>query len=561
MTPITSSQSKTSDSKVMVSNLPLLFARGSPTSLENMCLEELQAFMKFVLKCEQNLSIVDLSLIERPPWWPTGLTETESSGSASWTEGLLQRKKEGKGKASAKLRQAIKACYAYHNCVYLLEFCRKLITFTGGKENLQVVDNRDGTRSLLNKVSRKLLVTFKSENQDYDKLQFPRNNENGRSGSNKVPTTPNSKLKQLVTSRSDNTSDPSLSKCVDVYLCDNCDKDFDRFSELLEHEKLCGKVVPVVCEEERAAQSSFLGNVQLIKRGAQKSPHKVKDSERPRATNYDKFMEIELASPLGRYIMTSSCLTLDKTNPASRGFKSCSQYLEEVETRCPGTIKSLRSSNANMEIKNKFPNTYKSSKKKACTWTHTYNFTPRDADLRLQIIRDGLKPRPLRIYRKCRKKLAKVSLKRLSEDLVKDVQARYERMERMELEEAERENKISVPVLFDRTINDNVVDELLGESFDEEMSMRPKNDIVNYENIGFRTNFGGVEGKPIKVENSSSYLVHNEAYSSKTVESEGSNRNYEVPKPLPELLRLALTSKKNSSNEILCVDLCSSDDE
>ena len=30
--------------KVMVSNLPLLFARGSPTSLESMCLEELQLF-------------------------------------------------------------------------------------------------------------------------------------------------------------------------------------------------------------------------------------------------------------------------------------------------------------------------------------------------------------------------------------------------------------------------------------------------------------------------------------------------------------------------------------
>ena len=29
--------------KVMVSNLPLLFARGSPTSLESMCLEELVA--------------------------------------------------------------------------------------------------------------------------------------------------------------------------------------------------------------------------------------------------------------------------------------------------------------------------------------------------------------------------------------------------------------------------------------------------------------------------------------------------------------------------------------
>ena len=53
--------------------------------------------------------------------------------------------------------------------MYLLEFCRKLISFTGGIENLQVVDNRDGTRSLLNRSNKKLLVTFRAENQDYDK--------------------------------------------------------------------------------------------------------------------------------------------------------------------------------------------------------------------------------------------------------------------------------------------------------------------------------------------------------------------------------------------------------
>ena len=47
MTPISA---KPSEAKVMVSNLPLLFARGSPTSLESMCLEELQVFLRFVLK-------------------------------------------------------------------------------------------------------------------------------------------------------------------------------------------------------------------------------------------------------------------------------------------------------------------------------------------------------------------------------------------------------------------------------------------------------------------------------------------------------------------------------
>ena len=44
MTPVTGS--KPAEAKVMVSNLPLLFARGSPTSLESMCLEELQGFLR-----------------------------------------------------------------------------------------------------------------------------------------------------------------------------------------------------------------------------------------------------------------------------------------------------------------------------------------------------------------------------------------------------------------------------------------------------------------------------------------------------------------------------------
>ena len=59
--------------QVMVSNLPLLFARGSPTSLESMCLEELQLFLKFVLKCEHNSSSLDLATLKKPAWWPKGV--------------------------------------------------------------------------------------------------------------------------------------------------------------------------------------------------------------------------------------------------------------------------------------------------------------------------------------------------------------------------------------------------------------------------------------------------------------------------------------------------------
>ena len=125
--------------------------------------------------------------------------------------------------------------------MYLLEFCRKLITFTGGIENMQVIENRDGTRSLLNRISKKLLVTFRAENQvgafsvfrmiahdhslfqDYDKLHFEHKNNSKTSnglpqpGSSKKPT--DSKLKQqLVSSKSDNTRFVKFPICCIVHM-------------------------------------------------------------------------------------------------------------------------------------------------------------------------------------------------------------------------------------------------------------------------------------------------------------------------------------------------------
>ena len=292
--------------KVMVSNLPLLFARGSPTSLESMCLEELQLFLKFVLRCEQNCSSLDLESLGPPAWWPAA---------ADWGTKIFQQR-EQRGKTSNLLRSAIKACYTFHDCLYLLEFCRKLITFTGGIENLQVVDNRDGTRSLLNRTTKKLLVTFRAENQDYDKEHFQ---HSGISKTSKgQPQLGNVGVKkQLVTSKSDNTSDPNLTKCVDVYLCDSCDKDFDVLTDLVAHERLCG-----VKETHQPSADGFFSSLKLCRVGQAVTKREIKRNERPRANNYDKFMEIDLSSPLGKYIVTSSSLTVSQMNPATRGYKS-----------------------------------------------------------------------------------------------------------------------------------------------------------------------------------------------------------------------------------------------
>jgi len=584
MTPISA---KPSEAKVMVSNLPLLFARGSPTSLESMCLEELQVFLRFVLKCEQNLSNVDIDRLDRPEWWPPDL---------DWSENILQRK-EQRGKMSITLRSAIKACYTYHDCMYLLEFCRKLITFTGGIENLQVVDNRDGTRSLLNRLSKKLLVTFRAENQDYDKNHFEHKNNsktsNGLAQPGNAKKIVENRNKQLfVNSKSDNTSDPSLTKCVDVYLCDTCDKDFDSLSQLLTHEKTCGKTPIVPSVRIKSAQEAFLGNFKLFRKGHPiPTSRKIKESERPRAANFDKFMEIDVASPLGRYIVTSSGLTISQMNPASRGYKSLDEYNQEVEARCPGTIKSLKNSNANMDIRGKWNVSYKCSKKKANMWTHTYCFTAEEMEAKMRVMKSGLTVKSMRMFRKCKRKRLGVDVKKIDKTTVTSIFERYAEMERLDkLDQLRASGHYPLNDTTNRSpvvkppepIDDDVIDELLGDANnDNEVTMLPngntndnglissKTKFVECSKVGFRTKNETVNSfthdKTPFV--SSSFIVQDEAYSSNEHDSpmRKPQLKISVPRPLPELQRISyirsLQTKPEVEKFVECVDLCSSDDE
>jgi len=584
MTPV--SGAKPAEAKVMVSNLPLLFARGSPTSLESMCLEELQGFLRFVLKCELNLPSVDVSSLPQPAWWPSQV---------EWGEALLQRR-EQRGKTSTTLRGAIRACYTYHECLYLLEFCRKLISYTGGIQNLQVVDNRDGTRSLLNRANKKLLVTFRAENQDYDKTPpaLPSTSSSPRQGPRSLmPMSPrkhadSSRLRQLLsTSTSDNTSDPSLTKCVDVYLCDNCDKDFDSLQDLITHEKGCGKKEVVCLEAGVTPQEAFLAsNFKLCSRGGNPpSARKLKEGQRPKASSYDKFMDIELSSPLGRYIVTSSKLGLDVQNPASRGFKSVEEYVREVEQRCPGTSRAFKSCNAAFDVKQKWMSTFRGSRKKSSLWVHLYCFTAAQMEKRVRELRCGLTAEAMRLLRKCTKKKAKLKLKRLTDsdegrNLVETVKQRYEEEHRQFLEEekkkeeaerarkkpADRVNKLVSEKSCTAHGDEAIIDELLQDDSSDTISIEeevlessPKkkiklgenkksvemgskkddsNSFVQFENVGFRTN--------------GSFVVKDEIVSPSTNPLRPS---FSVPPSLSSL------QKKAKPKEVVCVDLCSSDED
>ena len=122
------------------------------------------------------------------------------------------------------MRKLIHKCYDHHNASFLLEFSRKLMIATQDSNKIKVIDNGDGTRSMRSAVSDKLLVTFRSENQDYDKKQRQQFN----SFSTQSPL-----KKRCSLSLGINASDPRLPRCEDIFLCDNCGSSFKSLPDVL----------------------------------------------------------------------------------------------------------------------------------------------------------------------------------------------------------------------------------------------------------------------------------------------------------------------------------------
>lgn len=598
----------------MVSNLPLLFAKGKPTSLEMMSLEELQVFLRFMIKCEQNLVEVNLDNLARPEWWPPDTPFDEK----------LLAQKEQRGKHSVLLRGAIRTCYTQYNCMYLLEFCRKLITFTGGVENLLVVDNCDGTRSLLNRVNRKLLVTFRAENQDYDKAHY-NDKVVAASFHKKSPLKP-CDSKRLGNVSTTNASDPALSACVDVYLCDTCDKDFDSLEDLIAHEKRCGK-------QERVSSSSRFPNRDQSscdkyfsylklgrKTGTQTKVRKCKESERPRASSYNQFMDIDIASPLGRYIVTSSGLSLDKQDKSVRGVKTVEEYLSATEQQCSATRTAIRHSNSQaINGKYKFPTTYRTSRKKANSWTHSYCFNQVQKARQLRLIESGLSFDSLKMWRKYRRNPATLKLKRLDPDLVASVKKREEEQRKQDAQLEEKRVKEMEEMEDNRKKGLNTIEE---EEDIVELEVNGKNDVeleINLEEGGEsesdmdiipllsptivsvsnsslpsprsqpsssshrspsfshsppyaspRINQTSSSQKSVRPWAKSSFIVRDEAHldppettrsplnQTKSLSNQ-TKPQIRVPRPLPELQRIAAAQPMAIETE--CIDLCSSDDE
>lgn len=137
----------------MVSNLPLLFAAGYPTSLDKITEKQLEKFVPFMVQCScGNLLGGTTDDTEPPSWWPSDLKYMKP----------FRRPDDFHGDWHAKLKELVVMCYSYHKSIFLLRFCQQLAAYE--QASLRFINNYNSTTSLFHRTSNKLLVTFRNEN-------------------------------------------------------------------------------------------------------------------------------------------------------------------------------------------------------------------------------------------------------------------------------------------------------------------------------------------------------------------------------------------------------------
>ncbi|KAH8410604.1 hypothetical protein KR009_006641 [Drosophila setifemur] len=198
----------------MISNLPLLFANGYPTSLEKITEPQLENFIPFMVQCSLgHINLPKKVDCSEPEWWPE---------SAPF-EIPLKKPKAFVGNWMEKMKEIVVICYQFHKSLFLLRFCNDLAAYEHA--SLRFINNYNSTTSLYDRRNNKLLVTFRNENMSYDRQQKSR--------------------KCLLLQKNNNSISENLQHMMvepppfDIYLCDNCDAELYSKEAILEHENIC----------------------------------------------------------------------------------------------------------------------------------------------------------------------------------------------------------------------------------------------------------------------------------------------------------------------------------
>ncbi|XP_055386555.1 putative uncharacterized protein DDB_G0282133 isoform X2 [Condylostylus longicornis] len=197
----------------MVSNLPLLFANGYPTSLEKITETQIQKFIPFMVQCSLgNINVPGKEEYNEPEWWPEDIEFSIP----------ITRPKKFQGDWLHKMKEIVKICYQFHKSIFLLRFCNDLAAYE--HTWLRFINNHNSTTSLYDRRSNKLLVTFRNENMTYDQ----------------PPQKRKCLLQQKARTQNDNQQQQMVEPALfDIYLCDNCDAELYSYEANKEHEKIC----------------------------------------------------------------------------------------------------------------------------------------------------------------------------------------------------------------------------------------------------------------------------------------------------------------------------------
>ncbi|XP_003424519.1 uncharacterized protein LOC100679115 [Nasonia vitripennis] len=535
----------------MISNLPLLFASGYPTSLEKITLPELERFITFMVQC--SLGHDTAEVISEPQWWPKEVKFSIP----------LVRPKRINDLYKDNLKKLVFRCYTYHRSEYLLRFCSYLAQYPHDK--LEYVNNWDSTTSLYLKTNGKLLVTFRNENMNYDrKIEGPRRKllPLNRTKSNY----PNGTTKSLRR-RSAQKQAPSPAMVEpptdDIYLCDNCDAELVGSQKMKEHEKLCYRVEPrpLTPEVEIAPvkQDQFMDYFKLQPTNPV-IPNTEVDSTLP--CNKDNNAQNRSSSRIRNTVNLTRCPTIPFSSPAGLLLGKKSKMMTEAiqQERLDRIERHLTAPPLSISFKPKwFTKTYEFDRwsvtfkpnrdktPKSDEYVHKYNFgyTGKPVlDLRSQLLYVSCKP----IY---------VAMERLSEgelEALKRDPSRYKSPERKV--PRYRPRSPSVETVFDPLPGDEF-NPIIIDLDDDEPSLPPPTPTPPPPAIpSFRlviTNVASVSPtvRPSIQQNDSSATHSKPAtYTVRT----GVKRSKSLSTPMT-------TTRQSINQPILYVDLCSSDDE
>ncbi|KAL5280375.1 hypothetical protein ACFFRR_004390 [Megaselia abdita] len=203
---------ETGAKETMISNLPLLFANGYPTSLDKITEKQLENFIPFMVQCSYGKINIPSHETVEPEWWPEHVNFEKPFGKPHRFQGNWLETMKG----------IVLRCYSHHQSEFLINFCKDLTVYDHA--SLRFINNFNSTTSLFERRSNRLLVTFRNENMSYDQPQ---------------------KTRKCLLQKSNRMSSGMVMKMMDspspfeIYLCDNCDAELYSEDAMKEHEKMC----------------------------------------------------------------------------------------------------------------------------------------------------------------------------------------------------------------------------------------------------------------------------------------------------------------------------------